>query len=361
MPRKALGRGLDALIPNARDLLPSPGPIREPLAPEVEEPQAVAARARATDPVAADPMVADPVAADGVAGTPAAALGPLPASAASLRGGAGVGLETRQGLASGRAGTVIEIPLDRITPNPYQPRVQFVDIETEELATSIRNKGVLQPILLRRHGAGYQLIAGERRLRAARRAGLAAIPAIVREAADRDVLELALIENEQRVDLNPLESARSYARIIDEFHLTQIELADVLGRDRSTVANLLRLLRLPEKVQGLVRERRLSMGHARALAAVEELPRCVSIAERAARLGMSVRAVERLVQAAPKRRAGRVHSDPELTPFEERLRHRLGTQVTIRRRKGRGRIEIEFYSADDLERILDELQVLRDG
>jgi ParB family chromosome partitioning protein len=135
----------------------------------------------------------------------------------------------------------------------------------------------------------------------------------------------------------------------------------VLGRDRSTVSNLLRLLRLPEKVQGLVRERRLSMGHARALAAVDEPPRCISIAERAVRLGMSVRAIERLVQAAPRRRAVRVHSDPELTPFEERLRHRLGTQVTIRRRKGRGRIEIEFYSSDDLERILDELQVLRDG
>ena len=374
MHRKALGRGLDALIPNPRDLLPSPGSTRDPLPPGVEETldyPAAGAHGPVADPLkeAADlgsvGALADheravyPVATGGAAVAPAA---PPPASAGSPRGSlAGLGMETRHGLASGRAGTVIDVPLDRITPNPYQPREQFVDDETEELASSIRTKGVLQPILVRRHGVGYQLIAGERRLRGARRAGLAAIPAIVREAADRDVLELALIENEQRVDLNPIESARSYARIIDEFHLTQIELADVLGRDRSTVSNLLRLLRLPEKVQGLVRERRLSMGHARALAALEESPRCISIAERAARLGMSVRAVERLVQAAPRRRAGRVHSDPELAPFEERLRHRMGTQVTIRRRQGRGRIEIEFYSAADLERILDELQVLRDG
>jgi ParB family chromosome partitioning protein len=166
------------------------------------------------------------------------------------------------------------------------------------------------------------------------------------------------------VELNPIESARSYARIIEEFHLSQTELADVLGRDRSTVANLLRLLRLPEKVQKLVRERRLTMGHARALAAVDDPVRCVAIGERAARLGLPVRAVERLVQGSAARRpSARARTDGELMPFEDRLRHRFATQVRIRRgrRGGRGQIEIEFYGADDLERILEVLGVLTDA
>ena len=274
-------------------------------------------------------------------------------------------LESRFGLASGRASTVIDIGLDRIKPNPYQPRESFDDAETEELAASIRSKGVLQPVLVRRKGTGYELIAGERRMRAARRAGLSSVPAIVRDVADRELLEIALIENEQRVDLNPIESARSYERMIGEFQLSQTELADVLGRDRSTVSNLLRLLRLPEKVQKLVQERALSMGHARALAGIEDAKRCQSLAERAARSGMPVRALERLVQVGSRPRTTRrvtlPAEDPELSPFIERLRHRFATQVFIHRRNGRGKIEIEFYNQDDLERILEALAVLRDG
>jgi ParB family chromosome partitioning protein len=267
----------------------------------------------------------------------------------------------RHGIASGRMSPVIEIALDRIGPNPYQPREQFDDAETEELAASIRSKGVLQPVLVRRRGAGYELIAGERRMRAARRAGLTTVPALVRDAGNEELLELALIENEQRVELNPIESARSYSRIINEFHLSQTELADVLGRDRSTVANLLRLLRLPEKVQALVREKRLTMGHARALVGVDDPVRCVAIAEKAAKLELPVRTVERLVQGAPRRRPMRARQEAELLPFEDRLRHRFATQVRIRRRKGRGRVEIEFYNPDDLERILGLLGVLRDA
>ena len=260
---------------------------------------------------------------------------------------------------------MIDIGLDRIKPNPYQPRTSFDDAETEELAASIRSKGVLQPVLVRRKATGYELIAGERRMRAARRAGLSSVPAIVRDVADRELLEIALIENEQRVDLNPIESARSYERMIGEFQLSQTELADVLGRDRSTVSNLLRLLRLPEKVQKLVQERALSMGHARALAGIEDPKRCQALAERVARSGMPVRVLERLVQAGSRPRTTRrvmlPAEDPELSPFIERLRHRFATQVFIHRRNGRGKIEIEFYNQDDLERILEALAVLRDG
>jgi ParB family chromosome partitioning protein len=351
MVRKALGRGLDALIPNAGELLSNhlakPGAAenaKDDLLETHLQKHGAAERVNDDSLATATPSIA-PETITAAAGTAGAVTEPS---------------RLRQGFASGRMSPVIEIALDRISPNPYQPREQFDDGETDELAASIRSKGVLQPILVRRHGAGYQLIAGERRLRAARRAGLSTVPALVRDAGDEELLELALIENEQRVELNPIESARSYARIIDDFHLSQTELADVLGRDRSTVANLLRLLRLPEEVQGLVRERRLTMGHARALAGVEEPARCIAIAERAAKLGLPVRAVERLVQGVPKRRPIRARQETELMPFEDRLRHRFATQVHIRRRSGRGRIEIEFYNADDLERILDLLGALKD-
>lgn len=369
MARKALGRGLDALIPNARDLLSSAPPQRD----QAEREGSDAAQENKGEVAASSPTrtaTANPTTTPLPEISPAPAEAPMVAAALaepdspleSATPGAAWG--QRRGLASGRASAVIEIALDRIAANPYQPRQQFDESETEELAASIRSKGVLQPVLVRRQGAGYELIAGERRLRAARRAGMTTLPALVREAANEELIELALIENEQRVELNPIESARSYARMIEEFHLSQIELADVLGRDRSTVANLLRLLRLPEKVQKLVRERRLNMGHARALVAVEDSVRCVAIAERAARLGLSVRAVERLAQGTTaRRRAPRARADNEIVPFEDRLRHRFATQVHIRRQgpAGRGRIEIEFYGADDLERILDVLGVLHDA
>jgi len=369
MVRKALGRGLDALIPNARDLLTTPSPRPETAE---DEDATSSVKADATSSVKAEPesRIASPAAtplATATTPTPTQTPTPTPMSIPSpaLATMSPIGTTDpsglRQGFASGRMSPVIEIALDRIGPNPYQPREQFEDSETEELAASIRSKGVLQPVLVRRRGAGYELIAGERRLRAARRAGLSSVPALVRDAANEELLELALIENEQRVELNPIESARSYARIIDEFHLSQTELADVLGRDRSTVANLLRLLRLPEKVQALVREKRLSMGHARALVGVEDPLRCIAIAERAARLELPVRTVERLVQGTPRQRPIRARQENELLPFEDRLRHRFATQVRIQRRKGRGRIEIEFYNPDDLERILGLLGALQDA
>ncbi len=397
MVRKALGRGLEALIPNARELLDTSAPA----APEVDTtttavhgtgetviaeesgaesaPAGSAQAARPAPPAESTGAAAEsastvsrhapPASAAYAAAAPAATAGPPAARSGSFTPGAvpasyspGGAADSKRAFASGRASVVIDVALDRIKPNPYQPRERFDDNETEELATSIRSRGVLQPVLLRRQGVGYELIAGERRMRAARRAGLNSIPAIVRDASDREVLELALIENEQRVDLTPIESARSYARVLEEFQLTQADLADVLGRDRSTVSNLIRLLKLPEKVQALIEEKRLSMGHARALLGIEEPKRCLAVAERTAKQGLSVRAVERIAQAAPRRRPQRVQpQDAELFPFEERLRRRFGTQVRIHRRNGRGRIEIEFYNATDLERILEELGALQDA
>lgn len=370
MVRKALGRGLDALIPNARDLLTNPSLRPETAEDEVDVTSSlkddaasnveVETESRIASP-AATPLATPLVTAATFPPTPTPMSTPTPAPATMSPIGATDPSGQRHGFASGRMSPVIEIALDRIGPNPYQPREQFEDSETEELAASIRSKGVLQPVLVRRRGAGYELIAGERRLRAARRAGLTSVPALVRDAANEELLELALIENEQRVELNPIESAKSYSRIIDEFHLSQTELADVLGRDRSTVANLLRLLRLPEKVQALVREKRLTMGHARALVGVEDPLRCIAIAERAARLQLPVRTVERLVQGTPRRQPIRPRQESELLPFEDRLRHRFATQVRIQRRKNRGRIEIEFYNSDDLERILGLLGALQDA
>lgn len=380
MVRKALGRGLEALIPNARELLD---------APRQEAPAVDVAPVESGEVAVADtgpPVPAAPPSPAGPAGAghdpapavsrhapvlpaaPAATPHVAPVTTASRTGtvpasySPSAAVDPKRAFASGRASVVIDVALDRIKPNPYQPRERFEESETDELAASIRSKGVLQPVLLRRQGVGYELIAGERRLRAARRAGLNTVPALVRNASDREVLELALIENEQRVELTPIESARSYARVLEEFQLTQAELADVLGRDRSTVSNLIRLLRLPDKVQAMIEDKRLSMGHARALLAVEEPKRCLAVAERTVKQGLSVRAVERMVQAAPRRRAPRSQQqDAELYPFEERLRRRFGTQVHIHRRNGRGRIEIEFYNATDLERILEELGALRDA
>ena len=175
------------------------------------------------------------------------------------------------------------------------------------------------------------------------------------------MLELALIENQQRVDLNPIEAAEAYSRAIHEFGLSQEELADVVGKDRSTVANLLRLLTLPADVLQLVRGGALQMGHARALAGIKDPEQCSTIARRAARAGLSVRAVERLARQPARRASNRRRVDPELERYEDRLRRRFGTQVRIARRGQRGRVEIEFYSSEDLERILDELDVLTQG
>ncbi len=254
-----------------------------------------------------------------------------------------------------RAG-LVELPVDAIRPNPGQPRTRFDEEALRELADSIREHGVIQPLLVSDDGSGrYVLVAGERRLRAARMAGLATVPAVVRERLDgRAELELALVENLQRRDLTPIEEARAFAALGREFGLSQREIAERVGVDRSTVANALRLLKLPEEVQELVETGRLTAGHARALLA---LPRdeMVGWAWRAVEAGLSVRELERAAaRRRPARRAARP-VDPNVRAAEERLTLRLGAPVRIRRRRRGAVVEIHCRDDEELERLYREL------
>jgi ParB family chromosome partitioning protein len=262
-----------------------------------------------------------------------------------------------------REGSLVELPIKDIRPNPFQPRKTVDPGALEELVSSIKQAGLLQPIVVRRaNGAspgGYELIAGERRLRACQQLGWERIPAVQREADDRTLLTLALIENLQRDDLSPVDEARGYERLIAEFQLAQQDVADAVGRDRSTVANALRLLKLPEVVLQMLHEGHLSVGHARALLALED-PRIVTnLAREAVAQGLSVREVEDRVRGgrAPERRPRMkrgVGAAPEVRRVEDALRRRLGTDVRVSlRAKGKGHIHVSFYSNDDLARLLE--------
>lgn len=260
-----------------------------------------------------------------------------------------------------REGSLVELPVQDIRPNPFQPRKTVDPAALEELVSSIKQAGLLQPIVVRRaYGAStYELIAGERRLRACQQLGWERIPAVQRDADDRTLLTLALIENLQRDDLSPIDEARGYERLIAEFKLAQQDVADAVGRDRSTVANALRLLKLPEVVLQMLHEGQLSVGHARALLALED-PRTVSnLAREAVAQGLSVREVEDRVRGgrAPERRPRMkrgVGAAPEVRRVEDALRRRLGTDVRVSlRAKGKGQIHVSFYSNDDLARLLE--------
>lgn len=256
---------------------------------------------------------------------------------------------------------VTEISIDLIQPNPYQPRRQFDEDKLEELVESIRQHGVLQPLVVRPLEGGYQLIVGERRWRAARRAGLSMVPVVIRDVDEIEMMELALIENLQREDLTPIEEAQAFHRLINEFGLTQEELAEVVGRSRSGIANTLRLLNLPEDVQDNVSRGTLSMGHARALLALNNSEQQIEAAELVVKRGLSVRQTEELVRrlvAREKSAAQEVAAmalDPILQDIEDRLRRTLGTRVRISPGEKRGKIVIDYYSKDDLERILSIL------
>jgi ParB family chromosome partitioning protein len=250
------------------------------------------------------------------------------------------------------------IPLDQISPNPYQPRKTFNEASIEELARSVREHGIVQPLVVARSGDRYKLIAGERRYRAAQRAGLRTVPAIIKDAVkEGDVLQIALIENIQREDLNPIEEASAYHQLHDEFGLTQEEISRRVGKERSTVANFLRLLRLPESVKRLLASGQLSMGHARALLAVESARKQEQLAERVVKSDLSVRQTEML--AAGKTPKGRGKKEQEKDVFtrdaEERLTRVLRTRVEIDRKRRGGVIRIRFASEDDLIRIYDDL------
>jgi ParB family chromosome partitioning protein len=249
----------------------------------------------------------------------------------------------------------MEIPLAEIRPSPFQPRKRFDNKKLDELAASVRAQGILSPVIVRQVLGGYELVAGERRLRAAERAGLERIPAVVREMSNADMLEVALIENVQREDLNPIEEAEVYRRLIEEFGLTQEGMASRVGKDRASIANALRLLKLPDPIREDLIEGVMSAGHARALLGLEGGDLQRKAREAVIRRGLSVRATELLVkrlksEAAPDRTIRR--KAPGLVQAEEQLRRALATKVRITRRGQRGRIEVEFYSEDDLDRLV---------
>jgi ParB family chromosome partitioning protein len=244
--------------------------------------------------------------------------------------------------------------LERIRPNPFQPRENFDQKKLEELISSIKEKGVLQPVIVRDKEGDYELIAGERRLRAARALGLEEVPIVVKNVDDVDALELSLIENIQREELNPVEEAKAFQRLIDEFGFSQEDVAKAVGKDRTTVANTIRLLGLPKRVQEMLANGELAMGHARALLALAGEHTILKLANRIFRKGLSVREVESIVS---KKKSPVLHKsvpkikDHKVMFFEEELQRILGTKVKILQGKKRGKIQIDYYSLQDLERI----------
>ena len=269
--------------------------------------------------------------------------------------GRGLGALIPGGSPAERKGVVM-LGLEEIRPDRGQPRRHFDEAHIAELAESIRTKGVLQPVLVRRVESGFVLVAGERRWRASQKAGLREIPALVREVSEREAFELALIENIQREDLNPVEEAEAYQRLIEEHALTQEELAGRVGKDRSTIANSLRLLRLPEPIKLAVIANALSMGHARALLGLSDAQDLARAAEKVMNEGLSVRAVEQLVQRLKSKRAagskaGR-EASVQLRHLTEKLQRKLGARVELRDRGGSGSIEIKYNTHQELDRIL---------
>jgi ParB family chromosome partitioning protein len=260
-----------------------------------------------------------------------------------------------------REGSLVQLPVKDIRPNPLQPRREVDPTALEELKSSIQQAGLLQPVVVRPApgGSGFELIAGERRLRACQALGWEKIPAVRRDVDDRTVLTLALIENLQRDDLSPVDEARGYERLIAEFELTQQDVAIAVGRDRSTVANALRLLKLPDAVLQMLHDGHLSVGHARALLALDDPRTVTALAREATAQGLSVRDVEDRVRGgrAPERRPRLKRGlapAPEVRRVEDALRRRLGTDVRVTlRAKGKGQLHVAFYSNDDLARILE--------
>ena len=251
-----------------------------------------------------------------------------------------------------------EVDIDLLTPNPRQPRVQMDEARLDELAQSIRSHGVIQPILVRRIGDRTEIIAGERRWRAAQRAGLLKVPVVYRDVADEQLLEVALIENIQREDLNPIEEAQAYRRLADEFHLSQEAIASAVGKDRATVANYMRLLKLPAEIRGDIVTGALTMGHARALVTLPDETAQRRVAREVVSSGLSVREAEALVRREMNPPAPRPEKrvDPNTRAAEERLRVALGTRVRILRKNvGGGRIEVDFGNEEELQRLFEKL------
>jgi len=257
----------------------------------------------------------------------------------------------------------LDVDTDLLRPNRYQPRSEMNDERIEELSRSIKAQGIIQPIVVRRVDSGYEIVAGERRWRAAQRIGLLKVPVVVRDIPEDRLLAVALIENIQRQDLNPIEEAQAYRRLADEFHLTQEQIADAVGKERSSIANTVRLLRLPQEVRGKVASGALSMGHARALLGINDEQALLALARDIAERNLSVRETEALIRTAqtPKPAKEAPPIDVHTRAAEEKLRLALGTRVRIARRGKGGRVEIEFANEDELQRIYERLTDVRSG
>jgi len=277
-------------------------------------------------------------------------------------------LGTGGGLASSDEGALKSIPVTQIARNPFQPRTEFNPDELQELQESLKSSGLLQPITVRRRPGkdGFELIAGERRLRAATQLGWKEIPAIIKEIDDRTILTLALVENLQRADLNPIEEGEGYHRLSHEFGLTQQQIAETVGKDRTTIANMLRVLQLPPSVRRLLQESRLTMGHAKVLLGLDDHTKVVSLAGEIVRDGLTVRELEhrlrQLAEGQIPKKAGRPRSADRLSPeakqIQDRLRRFLQTDVILNLgRNDRGTLTFHFYSTDDLERLLELIHV----
>ena len=275
--------------------------------------------------------------------------------------------EPAEGAAAREGGQISQIDIEKVRPNPYQPRADFDEAALDELKRSIMEKGIIQPITVRTTNDGwYELVSGERRVRASLEAGIRQIPAyIIKVERDEEMLELALVENLQREHLNPIEIAISYRRLIDECTLTQEDVAQKIGKDRTTITNFLRLLKLPEKIRQSLRKNELSQGHARALISLPDENTQLKIFERIIKNGLSVRQVEQLVRNVGKTQKEKKSfslspsSQSALTSVEDKLRHILGTKVKVLPgAEGKGEITIEYYSNDDLDRLLDLFVVI---
>ena len=259
-----------------------------------------------------------------------------------------------------RDGSPREIAVERITPSRFQPRRTFDEAKIDELAASIRNQGIIQPLVVRPHGDGFELIAGERRWRAAMKAGLNRVPVVIRDASDHEALQLALVENLQREDLNPIEEASGYRRLQEEFHWSQEEMAEKIGKSRPGIANSLRLLTLPSEVQQQVTAGNLPAGQARALLGLHTEPLIISACREVIAKGLSTRETEKMVRhllMGRKRRRTLPLLDPDLKSVVEALQRSLGTRVRLlpKARSTKGKIEIEYYTLADLERIIQTM------
>jgi len=252
---------------------------------------------------------------------------------------------------------VTNIPIDKIKANKYQPREDFSQETLKELASSIKEKGFIQPILVRSSQGGYELIAGERRFKAAQMLNLKEVPVIIKDVSDLDSLELSIIENVQREDLNPIDQAKAYKKLLEEFNMNQEDISDTIGKDRTTVANIVRLLKLPQKIQEYVSRGTISMGHARAILGLDNQSEQMRLCTKVIKNELSVRDTERYAKnVSVSLKKTSAEKDPNLVSIEEKLSDAFGTKVKIIKGKKGGRLEVEFYSDTDLERILTLLQ-----